>query len=276
MSTTRTEVFAAIDAERQYQDEQWGTLEQRGKQVGAWITLMQHYMNQATKEWATNRGDEKALHEIRKIAGIAVACMEQHRVPERETASSVSRLTPDVLAPSAGPAQNEPQAIHPIIQQLFSEKHIRNYVFGTKPEEWYIESISEHEMNRIVYIACTKHNLKVALITNQSEDHELGEFNWWIPLDEIVCLIDMDMTSHYGTVDECAVGFTTKGYMRCYDRFPDFSWHLVIKERYKDVEEFLYDDEDCENTYHVCLSPEKVKELLQSKVPPIAVEVLED
>jgi hypothetical protein len=74
----RNEVYLAIDGERDYQDRKWGTIEERGKQVGSWLTLMRHCLTKAESDWATTRGDADALDEIRKVVAVGVACMEQH------------------------------------------------------------------------------------------------------------------------------------------------------------------------------------------------------
>lgn len=82
----RSEVYAVVDGERDYQNREWGTIEQRPKQVGSWLTLMRHCLAKAESNWATSRGDESALHEIRKLVAVGVACMEQHGAVKRQTA----------------------------------------------------------------------------------------------------------------------------------------------------------------------------------------------
>ena len=93
MSTTRKDVYTAIDLERDYQDQH--TLREDpdfiGYPTGApftqgeYIVMMQHYVNELPKLWALNPGDvvEKVQHNMRKIAGIAVQCMEYHGAPSR-------------------------------------------------------------------------------------------------------------------------------------------------------------------------------------------------
>ena len=82
----RSEVYSVIDGERDYQDRTWGTIEQRPKQVGSWLTLMRHCLTKAETEWATTRGDEYALDEIRKVVAVGIACMEQHGAMRRKPA----------------------------------------------------------------------------------------------------------------------------------------------------------------------------------------------
>lgn len=79
----RDKVYLVIDHERDYQDNKWGTIEERPKQVGAWLTLMRFLLTKAEENWATNDGDELAMHEIRKLTAVGIACMEQHGAVKR-------------------------------------------------------------------------------------------------------------------------------------------------------------------------------------------------
>ncbi len=85
----RDEVYQAIDSERDYQDSLW-----RAKHdpsftnpltIGEFLTLIDVYLGKAQAEWAVEPKPElNALGVVRKIAGIAVNCMEQHGAPQRE------------------------------------------------------------------------------------------------------------------------------------------------------------------------------------------------
>lgn len=88
----RESVYKLIDGERAYQVEQWGSPEHK-HEVGAWLTLLRAYLYKADIAWTENRGDEAALDIIRKIAGIAVACMEQHGAPHRKTRIELANET---------------------------------------------------------------------------------------------------------------------------------------------------------------------------------------
>lgn len=82
----RSAAFAAIDSERDYQDAL--TPERTSGEdhtVGDYITMLQQYQNEAVQAWTKNAGDDAALEIVRKIAGIAVRCMEEHGAPLRET-----------------------------------------------------------------------------------------------------------------------------------------------------------------------------------------------
>lgn len=83
---TRKEVYEAIDSERDYQAEFSKDTEKcqiLQKSVGCYLTMMQGYMGRTFETWISTGGVEPTLHFIRKIAGIAVKCMEQHGAPKR-------------------------------------------------------------------------------------------------------------------------------------------------------------------------------------------------
>lgn len=74
-TATRAEVYAAIDSERDYQDKQWAGHQH---EVAGYITMLQHYHSKLVQAWTVTSGDAAALDVMRKIAGIAVHCMEVH------------------------------------------------------------------------------------------------------------------------------------------------------------------------------------------------------
>ena len=76
----RKEVYSRIDTERDYQDLIWSG---HTHEVGAYITMLRHYVTKAEQAWTENQGDTPALDVIRKITAIGVHCMEEHGVPER-------------------------------------------------------------------------------------------------------------------------------------------------------------------------------------------------
>ncbi len=88
---TRVAAYLAIDSERDYQDDRWphGQLADRPEAnpltIGEFLLLLEEYVARARAEWtAEKKPEEKTLKVIRKCAGIAVNCMEQHGAPHRE------------------------------------------------------------------------------------------------------------------------------------------------------------------------------------------------
>jgi hypothetical protein len=80
----REEVYKAIDSERDYQDVlSSDRTDGLPRSVGDYITMLQYYQHQLVEEWTMNPGNEQSLHVMRKIAGIAVHCMEDHGAPLR-------------------------------------------------------------------------------------------------------------------------------------------------------------------------------------------------
>jgi hypothetical protein len=85
LKATRAEVYEAIDTERAYQIALWGDAQgQRPLSIGEQILLVEEYAARARKEWSVAKAPEhEALVMMRKIAGIAVNCMEHHGAPKR-------------------------------------------------------------------------------------------------------------------------------------------------------------------------------------------------
>ena len=87
--STRPNVYAAIDSEREYQDKKWGgarssgtagngerTLDEFSSYIYGYATDLQYL--------ASHELDPvKKLDFVRKVAGLCVACMEQHGAPPR-------------------------------------------------------------------------------------------------------------------------------------------------------------------------------------------------
>ena len=88
----REAVFGAITEERDHQDRKWGTVEDHPHEVGSWLTIMDQLLEDAKRAWMSRRGDHGALDEIRKVAAVAVACMDQHGPVRRSTPPSVADL----------------------------------------------------------------------------------------------------------------------------------------------------------------------------------------
>jgi len=84
----RTEVYKRLDTERLYQDLQWSTRRtldgtpDEQKPPAEWINYIEYHIGKA-KESVYMLNDQDALAEIRKVAALAVRCIEIHGCPER-------------------------------------------------------------------------------------------------------------------------------------------------------------------------------------------------
>jgi len=79
MTSTRKIVYEVIDGERDYQNNlPSDRTDNSEKTVGDYLTMLESYRRRASDAWTDNAGTQDALHVIRKIAAIAVRCMEEH------------------------------------------------------------------------------------------------------------------------------------------------------------------------------------------------------
>lgn len=87
---TREEVYHAIDTERAYQQAQRGNSKphdehrDRPLSTGECLYCIEELLDQARKAWYRPDGRDDALGIVRKIAGVAVQCMENHGAFARE------------------------------------------------------------------------------------------------------------------------------------------------------------------------------------------------
>lgn len=86
--TKRSLVYAALDGERDYQDEKWGPTGTHGiHSVTEFLVYIQDYTNEALHVESREEDEAanvKALDIMRKITALGVACMEQHGAPSRK------------------------------------------------------------------------------------------------------------------------------------------------------------------------------------------------
>lgn len=76
---TREEVYDIIDSERDYQDSLGDNrTDHSQKTVGDYTVMMTYYNTKLLEAWTNNAGTVEALNVMRKLAGIAVKCMEEH------------------------------------------------------------------------------------------------------------------------------------------------------------------------------------------------------
>ena len=89
MRATRARVYEIIDGERDYQDMRW-----KGHQHSdaEWLVYINHYVTKGFAHVSTEVDNKNALACIRKIAGLAVAAMEQLGAPERAPAVTTNAL----------------------------------------------------------------------------------------------------------------------------------------------------------------------------------------
>lgn len=75
----RSDVYVTIDDERTYQDLRWGDIDANPHTVGEWLLILQGELDEAIKAWQKSVAPpHSALDEVRQIAAVAVACLEQH------------------------------------------------------------------------------------------------------------------------------------------------------------------------------------------------------
>lgn len=84
----RAEAFEAINSERDYQDKVWGNsasskVEGTGRTLDEFALYIHGYANDLAALASHIDEPEEKLNFVRKIAGLAVACMEQHGAPKR-------------------------------------------------------------------------------------------------------------------------------------------------------------------------------------------------
>jgi len=82
--STRKEVYECINKERDHQDGlPIARMDGCAKTVGDHLVMLDSYVVKAKMDWTDNAGVERPLHQIRKIAAIAVRCLEEHGVRNR-------------------------------------------------------------------------------------------------------------------------------------------------------------------------------------------------
>lgn len=92
MSTPRTDVYAALDSERAYQNSRWCRTDpdkaagHNPHSVCEWLTYMRYYIDKGLELSTTNsdpQASQQALEFARKVSALGVVCMEQHGAPRR-------------------------------------------------------------------------------------------------------------------------------------------------------------------------------------------------
>ena len=81
MKMTFEQAVESVKTERDYQDAKWGTLEEKNQSVAGYLVILEKELEEAKNGWIKNtEGKHSALAEIRQIAAVAIACIQQHGV----------------------------------------------------------------------------------------------------------------------------------------------------------------------------------------------------
>jgi hypothetical protein len=86
MKNTRQEVLNCINDEREYQERKFPMVEHL-HELPTYLMYIKHYLNKAEFVLCNNgckNSQEQALSQLRKIAALGVAAMEQHGIVERK------------------------------------------------------------------------------------------------------------------------------------------------------------------------------------------------
>lgn len=84
---TRSEVYHLINGEREFQDSFWGDVDDSGWSPTDWCVFIRQYLEKAEKGMLGAKSVDEArtvqMENIRKIAALAVAAMENNDTPAR-------------------------------------------------------------------------------------------------------------------------------------------------------------------------------------------------
>jgi hypothetical protein len=79
----RKEVYRAIDGERRHQDIRWADFDDKNNHPADWVIYIEKHLDSAKGAIYNSHDMDKFGAEMRKIAALAVACGEQHGMPDR-------------------------------------------------------------------------------------------------------------------------------------------------------------------------------------------------
>jgi hypothetical protein len=81
MKMTFEQAIESVKIEREHQDLKWGTLEEKNQSVAGYLVILEKELEEAKNGWMKNKpGKDSALAEIRQIAAVAMACIQQHGI----------------------------------------------------------------------------------------------------------------------------------------------------------------------------------------------------
>ena len=78
----RSDVYLAIDKEREYQDKKWGDLDKRNS-LGDFLVYLRHRLENATYSYHGPGNEGDCLKYIQQVAAVAVATLEKFGAPGR-------------------------------------------------------------------------------------------------------------------------------------------------------------------------------------------------
>lgn len=79
MKLTFEEVIRIIEDERNAQDAKWGSLDSKQQSVAGYMLVLKKELEEAENGWMKNvEGKHSSLAEIKQIAAVAVACLQQY------------------------------------------------------------------------------------------------------------------------------------------------------------------------------------------------------
>lgn len=80
MIETPLEVLGPVNIEREHALEKYGF---RPRPVSEHILLIEKYVRDAKQAWTRHSGDDRTLHELRKVAACVLQCLSEHGCPHR-------------------------------------------------------------------------------------------------------------------------------------------------------------------------------------------------
>ncbi len=76
---TFEQVVELIRNERMFQDEKWGTIEEKNQSLAGHLQVLESELDEAKHGWIKNvPGKHSALSEVVQIAAVCFACLEQY------------------------------------------------------------------------------------------------------------------------------------------------------------------------------------------------------
>lgn len=71
-------VAQAIEDERSFQDQKWGTIKEHPHTIYEWIGIMEQELKEAKEAFFQRPANESMLAEIIQVVAVGHACLEQH------------------------------------------------------------------------------------------------------------------------------------------------------------------------------------------------------